>query len=65
MIYGWRNSAKRVRYRKLFADATRGRILDFTMPWDGTGSLRRGIVVDAVLGPFSDENAPICLQVAN
>jgi hypothetical protein len=65
MIYGWMNSTKGIRHIKLFANANRRRILDFAMPWDGTGSLSGGIVVDAVLGPLADKNAAIGLQVAN
>jgi hypothetical protein len=65
MIYGGMNSAKRIRYSKLFADANRRRILDFAMPWDSAGSLGGGIVVNTVFGPFADENAAVCLQVAN
>ena len=65
MIYGWMNSTKGIRHIKLFANANRRRVLDFAMPRDGTGSLGGGIVVDAVLGPFAEENAAICLQMAN
>jgi hypothetical protein len=48
-----------MRHIEIFADANRGRILDFTMPWDGRSSLGSGIVVDAVLGPFTQKNAAI------
>jgi hypothetical protein len=65
MIYGWMNSAKRIRDIKIFADANRGRILDFAMPRDGRGTLRGGVVVDAVLCPFTKESATICLKMAD
>jgi hypothetical protein len=65
MIYAGQSSAKGIGHTELFADTNCGRILDFTMPWNGTGSLSGGIVVDAVLGPFADKDAAICLQVAN
>ena len=54
-----------MRHIEIFADANRSRILDFAMPRDGGGSLGSGIVVDAVLGPFTEKNAAIRLQVAN
>ncbi len=65
MIYGSVNSTKGIRHSKLFADANCGRILDFTMPWDSAGSLGSGIVVHTVPGAFAEEDAAICLQVAN
>jgi hypothetical protein len=65
MIYGWMNSTKGMRHIEIFANANRRRILDFAMPWDSSSSLGSGIVVDAVLGPFAEKNAAICLQIAN
>jgi hypothetical protein len=65
MIYGWTNSTKGIRHSKLFANLYRCRILHFAMPGNSAGSLGGGIVVDAVLSPFAEKNAAICLQVAN
>ena len=65
MIYGGMNSTKRMWHIKIFANANRGRILDFAMPWHSGGSLSGGIVVNTVLSPFAEENAAIGLQVTN
>ena len=65
MIYGWMNSTKWIRYIKLFANPNCRRILDFAMPWDGTGSLSGGIVVDAVLGTFVYQDTAVRFQVPN
>jgi hypothetical protein len=65
MIYGGVNSTKGMGHIKIFANANRRRILDFAMSWNSGGSLDGKIVVDAVLGPFAEENAAICLQMAN
>lgn len=65
MIYGGMKSTKGMWHIKIFANANRGRILDFAMPRDSGGSLGAGIVVHAVLGPFAEENTAIGLQVTN
>jgi hypothetical protein len=48
-----------MRYIEVLAYANRRRILHFTMPRDSGGSLGGSIVVDAMPGTFSEQNAAI------
>jgi hypothetical protein len=65
MIYGEVASTKRIRHVKIFANANRCWILDFAMSWDSGGSLGGRIVIHAMLSPFTEESAAVCLQVAD
>ena len=65
MIYGEMNSTKRMWHIQIFANANCRRVLDFAMPRDSGGSLSSGIVVDAMLGSFAEEDAAVCFQMPN
>ena len=56
MINANRSLVQRIRYRKLFADADRGRILNLAMPGDGAGSLRRWILVNGVFSALAHQH---------
>ena len=58
-----RDSAQRIRDRQLLTGSNGSRIFHFFVPWHGTGSLRRSIVVYAVFCAFAEQSAAVSLQV--
>ena len=65
MIYGRRDSAKRVRNGQLLADPKSRGILDFCVPRHGAGALGLRIVIDAVLAALAKQHATMRGEVAD